>query len=218
MHWKSWILKKKEVTVTTWKFRLLALFTVGLIGVLVHRVCLEAVATSLLHEEALAPADVLLLENFDPDYFVFEAGRDLLRRGYSSRVLIPVVAKEESLTPRPIEQSFVEVMSRNAGVDQYEILPVHHVEPIALNVALQVAEFLESNGIRSVIIVAPGYRSARSFLVYERVLTSRDIRIQCFAARTAVSVNDWWHTRHGTQGVGLEFLKLLYYRFWVMVP
>jgi hypothetical protein len=130
--------------------------------------------------------------------------------------LIPVVANKETLAPRPIEQSFVEIMSRNAGVDQYEIVPVRHVEPIALNVALQVADFLGRNGMRSVIVVAPGFRSARSFLVYERVLASRGIRVQCFAARTSVGVKDWWRTRHGIQGVGLEFVKLLYYRFWIM--
>jgi hypothetical protein len=83
-------------------------------------------------------------------------------------------------------------------------------------VALQVAKFLEDNGIRSVLVVSPGFRSTRSHLVYNHVLGPRGIRVQCVAARAPFSVDDWWHTWHGVQDVWLEFSKLLYYRFWVL--
>lgn len=215
--WKGWILKKKHVTVTTWKFRLLIfLVTISLLS-LTYPAWLVAIGGSLLHEEKLQPAEVILLENFGTDYAVFETAQGLVQAGYSSRVLVPVRAEAETAKAGAAQKGFVEVMSRVAGIETWEILPVQHIEPVSLNVARQIADFLERNGIRSVLVVSPGFRSARSYLVYDTVFTPRGIRVQCLAAPTAGAAADsWWHTWHGVQDTCLELAKFLYYRFWVL--
>ena len=214
--WTGWFLKRKQVIVTTWKFRLLGLLVAASAIYLTYPGCLVSVAAGLVHEEKLDSAQLLVLENFDADYFVFEAARGLLRSGHSSKALVPVVANERTMKPGEVQLGFTEVMSRIAGIDSYEIVAVRHTEPVSLTVALQVANLVESQGIESVIVVSPRFRSARSYLVYDHVLTPRGIRVQCLAASGPVDVATWWHTWHGIQDVGLEYSKLLYYRFWVL--
>lgn len=214
--WKNWILRKKQVTLTTWKFRLLVLFVILSPLYLTYPAWLVAFGDTLAHEDELEQADLLLLENFSTDYAVFETAENLVRSGYSSQVLVPVRTDEGSIEADTVEEGFVEVMSRAARIDQYEILPVQHVEPISLNVAHQIADFLQDKRIRSVIVVAPRFRSARSYLVYRNVLTPLGIRVQCVAAATSTARDNWWHTHHGLQDVFLQFFKLLYYRFWLL--
>jgi hypothetical protein len=177
---------------------------------------LVAVGASLVHGEQPHAADLLLIENYDTDYFVFEAAEALVRAGHASRVLVPVIAGPDRRQPGLVQKGFVEVMSRIARVESYEILPVQHDEPVTLSVAVQVADFLEDNGIRSVLVVSTLFRSARSYRVYDHVLTPRGIAFQCVAAQAPMEVGTWWHTWHGVQDVWLEFSKLLYYRFWVL--
>jgi hypothetical protein len=207
------VLKDKQVT--TWRFRLLVFLTAIALLALSYPAWLVAIGSSLLHQQDPEPAEVILLENFDTDYVVFETAQRLVEAGYSSRVVIPVRAKGETPARGLVQSGFVEVMSRVAGLEKWEILPVEHAEPVSLNVARQIAEFLQREGIRSVLVVSPGFRSARSYLVYDSVLTPRGIRVQCVAA-TEAAPDNWWHTWHGVQDTGLEFAKFLYYRFWVL--
>ncbi|HEY7617724.1 MAG TPA: hypothetical protein VH744_13035 [Terriglobales bacterium] len=214
---KSWILEEKRVRVTTWKFRLVALLAAVSLFWVTYPAWLVAIGDSLLHEQRLEPADVILLENYDTEYAVYETAHSLVQAGLSSRVLVPVRTEQEAPHIDAVEIGFAEVLSRAAGINNWEILPVKHIEPVSLNVARQIADFFERNSIRSVIVVSPGFRSARSYLVYSRVFTPRGIRIECHAAATrGVTPATWWHTWHGIQNTGLEFAKLLYYRFWVL--
>ena len=127
--WVRWALKRKQVTVTTWKLRLSVLVTAVLLLCLCYPAWLVGIGDSLVHQERLEPADLILLENFHPDPLVFEAAQDLVRSGYSLQVLVPVRASAE-LEVDPVQRGFVEVMSRAAGIERYEILPVRHIEPI----------------------------------------------------------------------------------------
>jgi hypothetical protein len=210
--WRGWMLKKKLVTVTTWKFRIIALLVIASLLYATYPAPLVAIGRSLVHQEKLEPADLILLENFDSDYSVFAAGENLVREGYSSRVLVPVQATEQTA----VETGFAEVLSRVVGIEKYEVLPVRYSEPISLNVARQIADFAATEGVRSIIVVSPRFRSARSYLVYRSIFTPRGIRVQGLAADSSRSPGDWWHSWHGVQDIGLEYGKLLYYRLWVL--
>jgi hypothetical protein len=214
---KTWILRTKQVTVTTWKFRLVVLLAAISLVFLTYPTWLIAIGGSLVHKEnALNQADLIVVENFDTDYATFETAERLVQSGYGSRVLVPVRAIDETPQIGAVQKGFVEVMSRVAGIGQYEALPVRHSEPISLNVARQVADFLDKEHIRSVLVVSPALRSARSYLVYREVLTPRHVAVQCFATTIPAATDEWWHSWHCLQDVGIEFGKLLYYRFWVL--
>src|SRR6266436_6229400 len=121
------------------------------------------IGRALVCDERLGPSDAILIENFDPEYLLFERAAAIVQAGLASRILVPGEASSEPDIPNPVSEGFVEVMARVAHLDHVTYIPVREEEPIAFGVAHQVRSFLAKNGIRSVILISPGFRSRRSF-------------------------------------------------------
>jgi hypothetical protein len=107
-------------------------------------------------------------------------------------------------------------MARIAHLGEFEVVPVGEREPISLNAAREVLAYIERERIRSVIVVAPLFRSRRSSLVYEATLGTAGIAVSCEPVEGTRGVNDWLDTWHGIQVVAEQWLKLQYYRLYVL--
>jgi hypothetical protein len=184
-------------------------------AVIGRRVLMRHFASALVCRQEIAPVDALLIENFDPNYLLFERAEALYRAGYARRILVPVEASPDSI-PSVVGTGFVEVMSRVARLPPPEVVPIQEIEPIELNAARQVARRLQADRIQSVMIVTAGLRSRRSHLVYEAVLAAAGIRVVCEPVFGQTRTDNWWGTWHGIQEVLLQSAKLQYYRFYVL--
>jgi hypothetical protein len=173
----------------------------------------SALARSLVCTEHAPPSDALLLENFDPDYLVFERAETLRRAGVASRILVPLSASKGE-KPDSVETGIADLMARLAHLPAIEGIPIQVEEPITLNAAYQIRDFLKQNNIRSVIVVAPGFRSRRSAMVYSTVLNPAHISVGCVAVFGKTTPENWAESTHGVQGVAEQIVKLLYYRFY----
>jgi hypothetical protein len=206
---------RAERTRTTWKFR------VGSVVLLVLAVWLTrpwwtvVIAGSLVCASSAVPSDAILVENFDADYLVFERAARLRRGGVSDRVLVPV-AMADGGGVNAVALGITELMAKLSRVGEIDVVPVREVEPISLNAARDLLGFLEREGIRSVVVVTPMFRSRRSALVYEAVLGPAGIGVTCEPVEGARGVDEWDDTWHGIQNVAEQWLKLQYYRLWVM--
>lgn len=177
-----------------------------------------ALATSLVCTEGGARSEALLLENFDPDYLVFETARNIVRAGSPARVIVPVPAGgDEPNEPSPVSQGIAEVMARISRLPGMELLPIAEIEPISLNAARQIRDFLLREHLTTVTVVTPAFRSRRSALVYQSVFEPAGIQVQCVPVFGTKRPETWTDTWHGIQDVGLQFVKLWYYRLWVLV-
>jgi hypothetical protein len=67
-----------------------------------------------------------------------------------------------------------------------------------------------------VIVVSPLFRSRRSALVYDATLGRAGITIRCEPVHGIPGVNTWTETWHGIQNVAEQWLKLQYYRLYVL--
>jgi len=176
----------------------------------------EQVSRSLVCERSVGRSELAVVENFDPNYLLFERAAALLKAGFASRVLVPTPVWGEPAKPNPVSQGIAEVMARVARLQEMELIPIRTIEPISLNAALQIRDFLTKAQLRSVIVVTPGFRSQRSLRVYQTVLAPAGIKVYCvpvFGERTA---KNWTKTWHGIQDVTEQWLKLQYYRFYVL--
>ena len=201
-----------------WRFRFAILAGLCVIAVVLTRgVWLLWLGKSLVCDEQLVQSDAILIDNFDPDYLLFERAEAIQRAGLAKRVLVPVEAASEPNVPSPVAKGFVEVMARVAWLREFEFIPVQQPEPISLSVASQVASFLSKEKVRSVILVTPGFRSRRSVLVDHTVLGREGIVVRCVPVFSqATTPQTWTRSWHGVQEVVLQFMKLQYYRFYVM--
>src|SRR5207244_13000096 len=89
-------------------------------------------------------------------------------------------------------------------------------EPTWIKVAYQIRNFLTNRSLRSVIVVAPAFRSRRSSLVYRAVLRPAGIHVYCMPVLGDNTPENWTATWHGIEDVMEQFIKLQFYRFYVL--
>ena len=147
---------------------------------------------------------------------VFERAAALYKAGLAARVLVPTNASHDPAIAHLMSQSILELMIREAQLQHAEILPIRILEPISLNAAYQIRDFLTKAHLRSVIVVTDGFRSKRSSLVYHAVLDPAGIKVGCMPVFGERTPKNWTVTWHGVEDVTEQFLKLQYYRFYVL--
>ena len=177
---------------------------------------IRSVGRDLVCREDLSPSDAILVENFEPNYLVFERTAELRKAGLSSRVFVPTDPSDDPERPNLVSAGIIEVMVRVARLPNPEIIPIRQVEPISLNAAYQIRTALQEKHIRSVIVVAPGLRSRRSMLIYSAVLGEVGISTSCVPVFGQHTPDTWTRTWHGIQQVLEQYVKLQYYRFYVL--
>jgi hypothetical protein len=213
--WHRHFFYRKESLKTTWKLRFLVLFLVVAGAAFIWGFGTPRIARSLVCAENSLPSDALLLENFDPNYLVFERAEALRREGVAARILVPTSSDKDG-KPSAVAQGTVELMAKVAWIPNFEIIPIQPSEPISLNAAEQIKDFLAGQGVKSVVVVAPAFRSRRSALVYDSVLAPAGIRVGCVPVFGTTNPDNWTETWHGIQDVAEQFLKLQYYRLYVL--
>jgi uncharacterized SAM-binding protein YcdF (DUF218 family) len=175
------------------------------------------VGHNLACEDLPRPGDAILVENFDPSYLVFERAGELQKAGLAPRIVVPTTAGSGPGGLNGVAAGFVDVLARAARLEVApEMIPIEEIEPISLNAAYQVRAALQKAGIRSVIVVAPGFRSRRSLLVYGTVFGAAGIETSCVPVFGQETQDNWRTTWHGIQQVVEQYGKLQYYRFYVL--
>jgi hypothetical protein len=175
-----------------------------------------ALARGLVCESNLAPSDAILVENFDADYFVFERASRLRRAGFASRVIVPIPTDRRTSGPNDVALGVAQVMARVSHLGPFDIVLTNAVEPISLNVARDVLRFVEQERIRSVLVVAPLFRSRRSALVYASALRDAGVVVTCQPAKGLYDHGSWTRSWHGIENVATQWIKLQYYRLYVL--
>jgi hypothetical protein len=177
---------------------------------------MASVGQSLVCTEGLGESDVIVVENFDPNYLVFERAAALQSAGLAARVLVPVQRSGDLGVANAVSRDVAEVMARQARLRAWDIVLVGEAEPVTLNAAFEIRNRLVQDRVRSVIVVSPGFRSRRSALVYHAVLRDLDARVYCVPVFGRIRPDRWTDTWHGIQQVTEELLKLQYYRLYVL--
>jgi len=177
---------------------------------------MRSIARSLVCVPNVAASDVLLVENFDPRYVLFERAAELERAGVAPRTVVPVQSSREPGIANRISTGIAEVMAREARLTTWEPVVIGEIEPISLNAALQIRDHLRRQNARSLVVVTSAFRSRRSELVYRAVLGDRGPIVHCDPVFITATPEDWTRQWHDIQEVTEEFLKLQYYRFYVI--
>ena len=214
--WTRYFFYKKECVKATWTLRLSMVAAVAIIAAITRPAWGSWIAESLVCTPAVTPSDVLVVENFDPQYVVFERAAALQKAGIAPRALVPVEMAHEPGVANAVSHGFVEVMARQARLGSWKALPIRHAEPISLNAALQIRDELHRQRVRAVTIVAPALRSQRTMLIYRALFRESPTQLSCVPVFGTTEPEHWTATWHGIQDVTEEFLKLQYYRFYVM--
>jgi len=215
--WRRHFVYRKEIWRTTWKFRLSLALLIVLAVWAAKPWWAVSLAEGLTCSPSAQPGEALLVENFDPEPLVFARAAELARSGVSGRVLVPVrAAAHDPTSTNPVSLGITETLARVARLDKMEIIPVQEVEPITLNVAYKLRDFLTAHQVRSVTVLTQGFRSRRSYMVYSSVFNPAGISVSCFPVFGPRDATTWMTSWHGMEDVFEQFIKLQYYRFYVL--
>jgi hypothetical protein len=214
--WQRHLFRRKESIKATWKLRAAIVLLPLLVISMTRNVWGMSIGRSLTCTENIGRSDIILVENIDPDYLLFERAATLRNAGLASRVLVPVQVSHESERANSVSVGIAELMARVAQVPAPEIMPIRASEPISLNAAYLIRDFLTREHLRIVIVVTPGFRSKRSSLIYQAVLARAGITVYCVPVFVGAALEDWTQSWHGIQEVSNQFFKLQFYRFYVL--
>ena len=114
--WPRHFFYRKESIRTTWKFRLALLLLIMLLVSVTRGFWMLKIGQSLVCAEEISPSDVILVENFDPNYLVFERAAALYKVGFAARVLVPTAASRDPERANPVSQGIAELMARDGAV------------------------------------------------------------------------------------------------------
>ena len=217
--WSERKRRARRRRVRTWVGGLLGLFLILLtLGWITRGLWLAAIARSLVCIEGVRSSDAILVENFNPDYELFERAAALQQAGVAPRVLVPT-RTEDGTSDRAnlVAQAIAELMARTARVRNVEIVPIHEREPFSLNAAYQMRDFLAKERLRSVVVVSPAFRSRRTSFVYTTALEGSGLTVSCQPVLIGShTTENWTTTWHGIEVVSEQLVKLQWYRFYIL--
>ena len=199
-----------------WKLWLAMIFLSLLVLSVTRNFWSMSIGQSLACTEKVGRSDVILVENVGSDYLLFERAAALRKAGLASRVLIPVQVSHDSDRANSVSIGIADLMARAAQMPAPEIMPIRASEPISLNAAYQIRDFLIKEHLTAIIVVTPGFRSKRSSLIYQAVLARAGITVYCVPVFVGATLEDWTQSWHGIEEVTNQFFKLQFYRFYVL--
>jgi hypothetical protein len=90
--------------------------------------------------------------------------------------------------------------------------------PKTFNEAAMVLEAISKEGARNTFLLAHGFHTRRSFLVYQHIGRPLGIKIIPVAYFNEYQLHDWWAHREGIEDFVSELFKLLYYQIRGYIP
>ncbi len=132
-NWESWkgqLIYRTTTRKTTWKFRLLVVALLLVLSAATHRWWVPALGWGLVSDSRIEKPDLILIDNLDPNYLLFEKAGDMKRRGLNTYVLVPVSASgQDPERPGLVARKIVEAMIEVAHLDWVELLHIQATEP-----------------------------------------------------------------------------------------
>lgn len=162
-------------------------------------------------------ADVAILEGTE---FIHRSvvmdGLKLLSSGRVKRVIVVLHRIAPSHRPFGLNDDYPDLVKKQVealGLNErdFQVLSVRISNPVTLTAAKGAMEAIAKEGIKSAILLSPGFHTRRSYLVYQYVGGPFHIRILPSACFGPYELERWWSQNDGMRDFGQELSKLIYY-------
>jgi hypothetical protein len=168
-------------------------------------------------------ADVVIIEGAESiRQGAVAEGILLLSNGNARRIIVVIHQLSEKEKPFALDEDYPDVVGmklKALGLKDHQFtvmaVPVHH--PITLAEATAVMERLSKEGVRSAFLLAKGFHTRRSFLVYQH-MGKLEIKIIPVAYFDDYRIDDWWRHDEGWREFASEIFKLVYYQARGYIP
>ena len=169
-------------------------------------------------------ADIVILEGTDfISRGMVSKGIQLLSSGKARRMVIVLHRIAPNHRPFAFNEDYsssvrTELQSLGFEDSAFDIIVTHIHDPVTLVSARGALEVLSRDGVKSAILVSPGFHMRRSFLVYQHLSAPLNIKIYPVACFDAYELNNWWNQDNGPRDFLSELLKLVFYMAKGYIP
>jgi hypothetical protein len=208
-----------------WIWGFICLFAVMIaIFVFVFRQAILSDAGKFMAPTGTYKADVAILEGAEfIRSGVIKSGMDLLSSGKVRRIIIVLHDIDAADRPFGISANYPDIVKqklKDQGLNEMKfkviVVPMRH--PVTLREAEAALADLSKEKIKSAILLAPGFHTRRSYLAYQYIAASMQIKIFPFACLTEYQLNDWWDHELAVREFAAELFKLGYYLICGYIP
>ncbi len=162
-------------------------------------------------------ADVAILEGTEfLDRRMVTCGMNLLSSGKVKRLIVVLHRIAPPDRPFAFNEDYPHLVKKEMealGLKErdFRIIVTRIHEPITLTAARGALETLSQEGVKSAILLSPGFHARRSYLAYQYVCIPNHIRIFPSACFTSYQLDHWWSQERGLRDFVTESAKLAYY-------
>lgn len=184
----------------------LALVALIAIGAMTRTQWLPLLGAALVHEDPLAPADVVVALAGDLDGLRARRAADLVREGYAPLALINGAGEFYGIEEAPTAVAWL----AEQGYDDMPIEPFQFEGDSTLMESQVLDAELRRRGVGSALVVTSDFHTARARRIF-RDWTSGRIEYRFTAAPTRnFSPDSWWRSRAGQKIAFLEWIKTIH--------
>jgi hypothetical protein len=169
-------------------------------------------------------SDVVILEGAEiVETGAAQAAIGLVSAGKGSRVVVVLHVLPGGKKQYGLDDDYPDLVRKKlvrSGLTekQVTVIVIPARAPRTLNEATMVLDALSKEGVRHALLLAHGFHTRRSFLVYQHVGQPLGIRIVPSAYFNDYQLNDWWTHHEGVEDFATEVIKLLYYQVRGYIP
>jgi hypothetical protein len=162
-------------------------------------------------------ADIAILEGTAfIDRGMVMSGMNLLSSGKVKRIIVVLHRIAPSRRPFAFNEDYPHLVKKEMEAlglkkKDFRIIVTHIHHPITLTAARGALETISKEGVKSAILLSPGFHARRSYLIYQHLGTPFQIKIFPSACFNSYQLDHWWSQEGGLRDFGEELLKLAYY-------
>jgi hypothetical protein len=157
------------------------------------------------------------------DRTIADAGFELLKTGKVKRLVVVLHRIHPLHRPYGMNENYPEmvrkeILKRGISEKYFEIMVTHIHEPITLTEAQGALKLIAREKVKTAILLAPGFHTRRSYLVYQCVGNSYNLKIYPQACFNGYKPEKWWVQEGAVRDFSAEAVKLAYYVLWGHIP
>lgn len=154
---------------------------------------------------------------------VAEAGIELLMAGKVKRLAVVLHNINPQHRPLGLNDNYPgmvrqEMLKRGLAEKDFEIIIARIDHPVTLTEAQNAMKAIAKQNVKSAILLAPGFHTRRSYLVYQHAADPYNIKIYPQACFAGNGPGKWWTENSGMRHFAEETVKLAYYMLCGYIP
>lgn len=111
-----------------------------------------------------------------------------------------------------------ELEKAGLGKGQYILVSLPVAHPVTLIEARAVMDILQKESIRSAVLVAEGFHTRRSYLLYRNIGRAKGIHVMPWSSSASYPLTNWWHNADAVYDFTAQLVKLAYYLIHGYIP